>query len=146
MEERSNIWPIVLGALALVVGVVALLMAVDAKNNTSSNEELAKSVRAEINQQVPQLQGALSAQSKAVTQGLRQAARARAAIKGNQAIDRGDLNKLSSEIKALQGDVNNLTDDVNALKNEQNKTRDTVANLTSRVDRLEVQVQQKKNK
>ncbi len=46
----------------------------------------------------------------------------------------------------MQGDVNNLTNDVNALKNGQNKTRDTVANLTSRVDSLQVQVQKKKNK
>jgi len=98
---------------------------------------------------VPALKLALASQSKAIaTAGarLRQAERAQKRLAGGQAIDRNDLNKLSAQIKALQGDVNTLTNDVNALKNEQNKTRDSVANLTSRVDRLEVQVQQKKNK
>ena len=77
---------------------------------------------------------------------MRQAERSQKRLAGGQAIDRGDLNKLSSQIKAMQGDVNNLTNDVNALKNQQNQTRDSVSTLTARVDRLQTQVQQKKNK
>ena len=126
-----------------------MLIAIDAKNSTTSDEDLANSVRTQIEKSVPALKLALASQSKAIaTAGarLRQAERAQKRLAGGQAIDRNDLNKLSAQIKALQGDVNTLTNDVNALKNEQNKTRDSVANLTSRVDRLEVQVQQKKNK
>ena len=102
---------------------------------------------------MPQLQKALSAQSRKVARGLRQAARARARLKGSQAVDQGDLNKVTAQLKAMQqqlnrlsGDVNGLTNDVNALKNQQNRTRDTVGTLTRRVNRLEVEVQNKKNK
>ena len=153
MDDRRSVWLLVLGALAFVVGVVALLIAIDAKNSSTSDEDLAKSVRTEISKQVPELQKALSSQSQEVTRGLRQAARARARIKGSQAVDRGDLNKLSAQLKTTQGqitrlsnDVKGLTNDVNALKNQQNRTRDTVGTLTRRVNRLQVQVQNKKNK
>ena len=153
MDDRRVIWLLVLGGLAFVVGVVALLIAIDAKNATTSDEDLTKTVRSEIGKQVPQLQTALSAQSRKVAIGLRQAARARAQIKGKQVVDQGDLNKLSAQLKATHNDVNRLSNDVsgltnevNGLKNQQNRTRDTIATLTRRVNRLEAQVQQKKNK
>ncbi len=149
MDDRRAIWLLVLGGLAFVVGVVALLIAIDAKNGNTSDEDLAKSVRGEIQKSVPQLKLALASQSKAIaTAGarLRQAERAQKRLAGGQAIDRGDLNKLSSQLKAMQGDINGLTNDVNALKNQQNRTRDTVATLTRRVNRLQVEVEQKKNK
>jgi chromosome segregation ATPase len=153
VEDRRAVWLLVLGALAFVVGVVALLIAIDAKNATSSDEDLAKSVKTEISKQVPELQQALSAQSRKVAAGLRQAARAQARIKGSQAVDRKDLGKLSTQLKAtnaklnrLSDDVNGLTNDVNTLKNQQDRTRDTIGTLTRRVNRLQVQVQNKKNK
>ncbi len=153
MDDRRVIWLLVLGGLAFIVGVVALLIAIDANNKTTSDEDLAMTVRAEIGKQVPQLQTALSAQSRTVAVGLRQAARAQAQINGKQAVDKGDLTKISSQLKAmhnqvahLSADVNGLTNDVNALKNQQNRTRDTIATLTRRVNRVETQVQNKKNK
>ena len=153
MDDRRTIWLLVLGGLAFIIGVIALLIAIDANNKTTSDEDLTKTVRSEISSQVPQLQKALSAQSQEVTRGLRQAARSRARLKGSQAVDQGDLNKVTSRLQAMQkqlnrlsGDVNGLTNDVNALKNQQNRTRDTVGILTRRVNRLEVEVQNKKNK
>ncbi len=61
-----------------------------------------------------------------------------ARLQGGQAVDRGDLNKISAQMKAtnaqvdhLSGDVNGLTNEVNALKNQQDRTRDTIGTLTS---------------
>jgi outer membrane murein-binding lipoprotein Lpp len=156
VDDRRATWLLVLAALAFVVGVVALFIAIDAKNNTTSDEDLAKSVRTEINSAIPHLKSALSSQSEAITTAgarLRRAERTQKRLAGGQAIDRGDLNKLTAQLKAsnaklnrLSDDVNGLTNDVNALKNQQNRTRDTIGTLTRRVNRLQVQVQDKKNK
>jgi chromosome segregation ATPase len=153
VDDRRTIWLLVLAALAFIVGVVALFIAIDAKNNSTSDQDLAKSVRSEINKQIPALKTALSEQSRKVTAELRQAARAQARLKGSQAVDQGDLNKLLAQLKGtnaklnrLSDDVNGLTNDVNALKNQQDRTRDTIGTLTRRVNRLQAQVQNKKNK
>ena len=153
MGDRRTIWLLVLGGLAFIIGVIALFVAIDAKNNSTSDADLTKTVRSEIQSQVPQLQTALSDQSRKVAIGLRQAARARARLKGSQAVTQGDLNKLSGQLKPMRNqvnhlsrEVNGLTNNVNALQNQQNRTRDTIATLTRRVNRLQVQVQNKKNK
>ncbi|MFN8159818.1 MAG: hypothetical protein U0R52_02070 [Solirubrobacterales bacterium] len=147
MDDRRAIWTLVLAGLAFVVAVVGLLIAIGAKNGNTSDAELANAVRTEISKDVPQLRAALASQSEAVAAAgarLRQAEREQRRLAGGQAVDRGDLNRLSSQIKALQGDVNTLTNDVNSLQNGQDRTRNSLDTLTRRVNRLEDQVANQK--
>ncbi len=91
--------------------MIALLIAIEANNNTTSDADLAKSVRREINQAVPRLKTALSSQSRAIAVAgarLRQAERTQKRLAGGQVIDRGDLNKLSAQLKALHNNVSHL--------------------------------------
>jgi septal ring factor EnvC (AmiA/AmiB activator) len=152
-------WLLVLGALAFIIGVIALFIALDAKNGNTSDDDLTKSVRTEVQRSVPALKLALASQSKAIatagvrlrraerTAGarLRRAERTQRRLAGGQAIDRGDLKKLSAQIKGVQTNTANLTNEVNALKNQQNKTADSIAALNRRVNHLQAQQQKQKN-
>jgi chromosome segregation ATPase len=141
MEDRSRVWLWVLGAAALIVAVVALVIAMQAKDGNTSDADVAKQVKAEAETQIAglqkQIQGQVQAGRKAgaaATVALRRIDREQKALSGNQAVSKSDLAKLSGQINALQSDVSNVTA-------QQNKMSDQVASLDQRVTHLQKQVQ-----
>lgn len=108
--------------LALIGAVVAIFLALDAKDEGSNDEQVARQVRQETQRQVEQVRSSLG--EKAGTAG----ARARDA--------EAEAEKTRKDVAALRAQVLRLQGEVETLRTQQNQTRDTLRNLSETVAKV----------
>jgi uncharacterized protein HemX len=108
--------------LAVLAAAVAIFLALDAREEGSDDEQVARQVRQETQRQILQIRASLG--EKAGNAG----ARARSA-EAEAAQTRATVAKLSDQVTRLQGEVR-------TLRIQQNRTRDTLRNLSESVARI----------
>ncbi|HEV7615109.1 MAG TPA: hypothetical protein VGO36_02635 [Solirubrobacterales bacterium] len=112
-DSRGNsTWLWVLGAIALAVAVVGLVIAISANNSSVDEDKIVNEAKAELKGEITGVNGALQAGREAQQLVNRSAARDRRQIKRivNQAITggAGSLGKLEGRVAALQKQTNEL--------------------------------------
>ena len=112
----------ILGLLALVGAIVAIVLALDAREEGGDDKQVARQVRIETQREIQQIRTSLG--QKAGTAG----ARARQAEAEAEQTRRA-VAKLSSQVAKLQGEVK-------VLRTQQNQTRDNLRNLSETVSKL----------
>ena len=109
----------ILGLLALVGAIVAIVLALDAREEGGDDKQVARQVRIETQREIQQIRTSLG--QKAGTAG----ARARQAEAEAEQTRRA-VAKLRSQVAELQGDAK-------VLRSQQNQTRNTLRNLSETV-------------
>ena len=142
LDGREKVFAAV-GLLGLVIGVVALVVAITAKNGNTSDSEVEQQVKAELSQSIDEVRGTVSSE-----QG--NARRAQRKTEGSITTNASDIAKLAKKNKQLKGDVassqdqitkledeiRKLTNQVSTLTDEQDSTQDKLRQLTDRVEDL----------
>ena len=122
-EQRRRIgFAEVLALLALVAAVVGIFLALDARDEGSDDQQVARQVRAETQRQIVAIRSSLGEKAGAA------GARARQA-EAEAEKTRATVAKLSSQITRLQGEVK-------TLRIQQNQVRDTLRNLSESVSKI----------
>jgi chromosome segregation ATPase len=139
MDDSSgnSKWLWILGAGALVVAVVGLVLAISAKNSAVSSDQVVNEATAQIKEELSGLNGAIKASEELQNEQQAQAARDRGRIKRevNKAVEGGEhsLGKLETEVKELQAEASDSTKSFEALESE-------VGSLTAGQESLQTQV------
>ena len=145
MEDSSGTskWLWILGAGALVVAIVGLVLAISAKNSAVSSDQVANEATAQIKQELSGLDGAIKASKELQNRQQAQAAHDRARIKRevDSAVAGGEksIDKLNAEVKELQSEADDSTQSFAALEKE-------VETLTSGQENLEAEVKKLKER
>lgn len=145
MEDLSgnSKWLWILGAGALVVAIVGLVLAISAKNSAVSSDQVVNEATAQIKEEVSGLGGVIKASKELQNRDQAQAARDRARIKHevNVAVRGGEksLGKLDTEVKELQTEAADSTQSVAGMEKE-------IANLTSGQEDLQAEVNKLKER
>jgi chromosome segregation ATPase len=136
-SSGTSKWLWILGAGALIVAIVGLVLAVSAKNSAVDSNQVVNEASAQLKEELSGLGGAIKASKELQNRDQAQAARDRARIKRevNAAVRGGEhgLGKLNTEVKELQAEAADSTKSVAGLEKE-------VANLTTGQEDLEAQV------
>ncbi len=139
MEDSSGTskWLWILGAGALIIAIVGLVLAISAKNSAVDNDQIVNEATGQIKEELSGLNGAIKASEELQGEQQAQAARDRARIKRevNAAVEGGEhsLGKLETEVKELQAEASDSTKSFEALESE-------VASLTTGQESLQTQV------
>jgi chromosome segregation ATPase len=139
MDDSSgnSKWLWILGAGALVIAIVGLVLAISAKNSAVNSDQVVNEATGQIKEELSGLNGAIKASEEIQNEHQAQAARDRARIKRevNAAVEGGEssLGKLENEVKELQAEASDSTKSFEALENE-------VDSLTSGQESLQTQV------
>jgi chromosome segregation ATPase len=152
--ERRDWWMAGIAAVGLVIGAIALVIAIDAKNDTASDVKVTAAVNQQARAAVQKVRHSLDGDVKRATVALRSLddssanadkarARLRREVKANQggvagnrqaiASNRQAIAALERDVKALQTSVGDLTTQVNQQGKQLNR-------LASRVSKLEGEV------
>jgi hypothetical protein len=108
--------------LAVLAAAVAIFLALDAREDSNDDEQVARQVRQETQRQIAQIRSSLG--QKAGTAG----ARARAA-EAEAEQTRATVAKLGDQVTRLEGEVR-------TLRIQQNRVRDTLRNLSESVAKV----------
>ena len=139
MEDSSgnSKWLWILGAGAMVVAIVGLVLAISAKNSAVDSDQVVNEATGQIKEELSGLNGAVKASEEIQNEHQAQAARDRARIKRevNAAVKGGEssLGKLNAEVKELQAEAGDSTQSFESLGKE-------VDTLTSEQEDLQTQV------
>jgi chromosome segregation ATPase len=136
-SSSNSKWLWILGAGALVIAIVGLVLAISAKNSAVDSDQVVNEATGQIKEELSGLNGAIKASEEIQNENQAQAARDRARIKRevNAAVEGGEhsLGKLENEVKELQAEASDSTKSFEALENE-------VDSLTSGQETLQTQV------
>jgi hypothetical protein len=110
-ERRFGV-PEVVAVLAMVVAIVAIFLALDARNEGSSQEEINRQVRQETQRQVDEIREATGQQAQSANK------RARGA--------ESEAEKAQEDAAELNSSVARLEKEVSSLKAQQNQMRDSL--------------------
>jgi chromosome segregation ATPase len=145
MEDSSGTskWLWILGAGALVVAIVGLVLAISAKNSAVDSDQVVNEATAQIKEEVSGLGGAIKAGKELQNRQQAQAARDRARIKRevNAAVKGGEhsLGKLNTEVKELRTEAADSTQSVAGMEKE-------IAELNTGQEDLQTQVNKLKER
>jgi chromosome segregation ATPase len=150
METSSgnSLWPWIIGGLGLVVGIVALVIAISANNNSTSDKSLVNETAQQVQEEISGVGGAVSEASETAAAGQRQAARDRARIRREVKLA---VHRASAEFESVNTTNADLNAELKKLKkqvagreakaSEDAKAAESlereVASLKKRVSRLE---------
>jgi hypothetical protein len=146
MYDRREIGFVVFGAIGLIIGAVALFIAIGAKNDANDEQtaqaQAAQTLESQLSDKADKLKASLEA-DVAKTSSVEKAA-AKAKKKGNKAQKAGNAaGKLAAEnkqeIDKLRQSNDQLTKEVESLEAEQKQT-------TQKLLKLQLKVNQKKNR
>lgn len=133
-----------LGALGLVVAIAALVIAIGAKDNAVSDQELAAAVRKEALVASSAVKAQLEADVKAADKARRDidkalvvARVARTRLRSEQSATNRQLATIAGQVKTLQANVDQLDNDVSGLTSKQDQLRSDVDSLITKVAALE---------
>ncbi len=139
MEDRRSTLFAAVGAVGLVLGIVALVIAIGAKNDTQSESELSASVQQELDEKATSLKKELAAQASRTGSVAKQVNKALKRGEGAEkaaSADRSETAKLKAELEKLTATTDRLTNDVAALQNDQTATKKQLEELTKTVNSL----------
>lgn len=149
LDRRERLFAIA-GGIGLILGIVALVMAINAKNSSVSNDEVEKQVEAELQQSIEGVKGSVTTDEGKLRRAERRAAGGIAvntkAIKDLQKENKKLKKKLDlnvDEVDTLAGEMRKLDSRVSTLSNELDQTNAKVRQLTARIEELSVR---KKNR
>lgn len=156
--NRVSTWALVVGGLGVVVGVVALVIALTANHSTNDTAKIARAVKLEETRQIGAVRGDLQrnvAEAKGILRRLGDSAtrarRADAALrrdanatKSGVANNRANIAAAQTDIARLQTSVANLNNKVSDLTTAVNTQNRQQKALTKRVSALEQKAAAKK--
>jgi chromosome segregation ATPase len=121
-RDRTTLWALIIGGIGVVVAIVALVIAISAMNATNDDQQIAKAVRQEANEQISgvraELQKNVSAATVVLTKlqaGSAQADRARTELSREANANRSGVASNQAAIKAVQANLAALTTKIDGL-------------------------------
>ena len=143
--SRTPIWIAAgLGALGLAVAIAALVIAIGAKDNAVSDQELAAAVRKEALVASSAVKAELEADVRAadraradIQRALVDARVARAKLRSEQSATNEQLATIAGQVTTLQADVDQLDNKVSGLTSRQDQLQSDVDSLITKVAALE---------
>jgi hypothetical protein len=143
--SRTPVWIAAgLGALGLAVAIAALVIAIGAKDNAVSDQELAAAVRKEALVASSAVKAELEADVKAadraradIQRALVDARVARAKLRSEQSATNEQLATIAGQVTTLQADVDQLDNKVSGLTSRQDQLQSDVDSLITKVAALE---------
>jgi predicted nuclease with TOPRIM domain len=136
-SSSNSKWLWILGAGALVIAIVGVVLAISAKNSAVDSDQVVNEATGQIKEELSGLNGAVKASEEIQDEHQAQAARDRARIKREvkAAVKGGEnsLGKLNAEVKELQAEAGDSTQSFESLEKE-------VDTLTSEQEDLQTQV------
>jgi chromosome segregation ATPase len=123
MNERTAL---VIAGLALVVGVVGLVIGISAKSGNKSDEDVADSVKTQLESQIGTVATEAQGQGQSEAQSL--AARTIATEKKLDTIDQ-TLTTLTNELSTVQGNDAQQTADIKAVDTQLNQLQSQLTKL-----------------
>jgi peptidoglycan hydrolase CwlO-like protein len=139
METSSgnSLWPWIIGGLGLVVGIVALVIAISANNNSTSDKSLVNETAAQVQEEISGVGGAVSEASETAAAGQHQAARGRARIRREVRVA---VHRASAEFESVNTSNADLDADVKKLRKQLAGTNAKAAEEIKAVEGLEREV------
>jgi hypothetical protein len=142
--DRRSLWLAIAGGVGIVIAIVALIVAISAKNATSSDARITAQVNRDARLAVAGVHSQLQHDVASATAVLRQLeAGSTAASRTDNKLLR-DVNQNKSSAASNRGSIDKLQASINTLTAEVQKTNGTVTKLsanqqalTKRVDALE---------
>jgi predicted RNase H-like nuclease (RuvC/YqgF family) len=120
--DGTSLWPWILGGLGLVVGVVALVIAISANNDSTDNNKLVNETAAQVREEISGVGGAVAEADESAAERNREEARDRARMK----------REISRQVKAAQGEFESLNTNSKGLRDEVVKLKKDVAQAESK--------------
>ncbi len=124
-----------IGILGLVIGVVALVLAITAKNGNTSDSEVEAQVKAELSKSIDEVSGTVNSNEG-------NARRAQRRAEGSISTNSNDITKLTKQNKKLKREVASSQDDITKLEDEIKKLTSQVSTLTDEQDSTEKKLRQ----
>ncbi len=142
MEDLSgnSKWLWILGAGALVIAIVGLVLAISAKNSAVDTDQVVSEATGQLKEELSGLNGAIKASEELQNEQQQQSARDRKRI--NRQVDAAvqdtekRLNKINSEVKELQVEAADSTESFAALEKEVDELRSEQRSLETQVQKL----------
>lgn len=137
-ENRRALWLAIAGGVGIVIGIVALIIAIDAKNATKSDKELTAEVNKQAQVAVAGIRGQLDrdvARASAVLTTLRATSKTakatREQLRQDVGRNRSGVAANATAIQNLQGTTNDLQQSVSSLNTQVSSLQAEVARLRS---------------
>lgn len=127
-DSRSKV-PVILGGIALALGVVALVLAISAKNGNQSDQEIADSVKTELANQ----QGATAALAGKTTKAQKAEAGSTAALSRRVASLAAEVAKLRTQVDDVSAEQSKQSGQIQSLESIPAE----ITNIDKRLDKLE---------
>jgi uncharacterized protein YlxW (UPF0749 family) len=142
-SKRTTIWALVIGALAVVVAVVALVIAISANSTTNDNAKITKAVRAEEGRQIGGVRADLQKNVVAATVVLKRlqhsssrAHRADAALRRDVNTAKSGVLKNGAGISANRATIASLQATIVHVQANVTNLQTTVGSLSTTVKKL----------
>lgn len=132
LDGREKLFAIA-GGLGLIIGIVALVFAISAKNSSVSNDEVEKQVEAELRESIEGVKGSVTSE-----QG--KARRAERRASGGIAANTQAIKKLQNQNKKLQKSLSSTNDEVSKLTDEVKRLTGRVSTLSDDLDQTNAKV------
>jgi peptidoglycan hydrolase CwlO-like protein len=134
-------WPWILGGLGLVIGIVALVVAISANNNSTNDKSLVDETAQQVQEEISGVGGALSEQSETTAADERLAARDRARIRREVRIAvhraQGEFESVNTSNADLRAEVKKLNKQLAGTRAQAAEEAETVEELSSELAKVE---------
>ena len=134
-------WPWILGGLGLVIGFVALVVAISANNNSTNDKSLVDETAQQVQEEISGVGGALSEQSETTAADERLAARDRARIRREVRIAvhraQGEFESVNTSNADLRAEVKKLNKQLAGTRAQAAEEAETVEELSSELAKVE---------
>lgn len=143
METLSgnSLWPWILGGLGLVVGIVALVIAISANNNSTDDKSLVDETAQQVREEISGVGGALSEQSETTAADERLAARDRARIRHEVRVAvhraQGEFESVNTTNADLAAEVKKLEKQLAGTRAQAAEEAETVEALAAELAKVE---------
>jgi hypothetical protein len=124
--ERRFGWAEIVALVSVVAAAVAIFLAIDARNSSSSDEEIAQQVQQETQRQVDQIRSEAGGQLESADRTARNAeSKADATAEKNQE----SVSQLESQVSELRGEVSALKSQQNQMRSSLQKQSEDIADI-----------------
>ena len=133
------------GGLGLIIGIVALVLAISAHNSSVSDADVEAQVKEQLNASIEDVKGSISSDQGSNRRaqrreegGINSNANSIVGLKKQNEKLKKQLADTNDEVDKLTSEVKKLTDQVSTLSDDQDKTDAKLRQLTDRVEDLSV--------
>jgi chromosome segregation ATPase len=142
--DRKSLWLAIAGGLGIIIGVVALIIAISAKNASENDAQVTARVNRDAQLAVAGIHNQLQQDIASATTVLRQlqvsstaASQARSALQNGINQTKSGIASNRTSITSMQAQINTVTAEVHRLSTTVSKLSTNLTALTKRVDALE---------